>query len=68
MTHHEHQHTMVCENCGNEANMIIKEEELSTAEHEHTHEEQPKKKRTVLVCKECGNEANMILEEVEIDD
>ncbi len=61
---HEHQHTMICENCGNEANMIIREEESSLAEHDHT----DKPKRKVLVCKECGNEANMILEEVEVDD
>ena len=56
----EHKHTFVCENCGNEANMIIKEEEVSTAEHE----QKPKKK--VIVCKDCGNEANMTLEEIEI--
>jgi len=58
----EHKHTMVCENCGNEANMIIKEEESSLAEHE------PKPKKKVLVCKVCGNEADMILEEIEVDD
>ena len=65
---HEHKHTMVCEKCGNEAEMIIKEEELSAAEHEHTHENGAKKKKTVVVCRECGNEANMILEEVEVDE
>ncbi|MCP4611894.1 MAG: hypothetical protein GY845_24590, partial [Planctomycetes bacterium] len=55
-------HAMVCENCGNEANMIIKEEETSVAEHK------PKPKKTTIVCRNCGNEANMILEEVEIED
>jgi hypothetical protein len=59
---------MVCEKCGNEAEMIIKEEELSAAEHDHTQGDKPKPKKTVMVCKECGNEANMILEEVEIDE
>ena len=58
---HKHQHNMVCENCGNEANMIVKEE-ASVAEHQ----QQPKK--TTIVCRNCGNEANMILEEVEIED
>ena len=62
----EHIHTMICENCGNEANMIIKEEESRLAEHGHEHVNKPKRK--VLVCKECGNEANMILEEIEVDD
>ena len=60
----EHKHTFVCENCGNEADMIIKEEESSLAEHGHPQ----KAKKTVVVCKECGNEANMILEEIEVDD
>ncbi len=59
---HEHQHTMICENCGNEANMIIKEEESSLAEHK------PNPKKRTIVCRNCGNEANMILEEVETED
>lgn len=54
-----HKHSYVCENCGNESNMTIKEEEVSAAEHD-----KPKKK--IVVCKECGNEANMTLEEIEI--
>ncbi len=58
----EHKHNIVCENCGNEANMTIKEEDGSLAENA------PKPKRTTIVCKNCGNEANMILEEVEIED
>jgi len=65
---HEHKHTMVCEKCGNEAEMIIKEEELSVAEHDHPQADKPKRKKTVMVCKECGNEANMILEEVEVEE
>lgn len=62
----EHRHTFVCENCGNEANMVIKEEEASLAEHgEHSGAE---KKRKVLVCRNCGNEADMILEEIEVEE
>ena len=57
-----HKHTFVCENCGNEANMTVKEEESSLVEHGY------KPKKQVVVCKECGNEANMILEEMEVDD
>lgn len=59
---HKHEHTMICENCGNEANMIIKEEETSAAQHKS------KPKKTTIVCRNCGNEANMILEEIEIED
>ncbi len=59
----EHKHTFVCENCGNEANMIIKEEKSSLAEHHNK-----PAKRKVLVCKVCGNEADMILEEMEVDE
>ena len=60
----EHKHTFVCEKCGNEADMIIREEESSLPEHEH----QEKPRRKVTVCKVCGNEADMILEEIEVDD
>lgn len=59
----EHQHTFVCDQCGNEANMVIKEAEESATEHEPA--VRPKKK--VMVCKVCGNEADMILEEMEIE-
>ncbi|MFO8100707.1 MAG: hypothetical protein R6U37_00845 [Dehalococcoidia bacterium] len=60
---HEHKHTMVCDICGSEADIIIKEDEDSLAEHEHH-----KPARKVLVCRNCGNEADMILEEVDADD
>lgn len=60
----EHQHTFVCENCGNEANMVIKEEEASLAEHH----DDTGAKRKVLVCRNCGNEADMILEEIEVEE
>ncbi len=59
----EHKHTMVCEICGSEADIIIKEDEASLAEHDHD-----KPKRKVLVCQNCGNEADMILEEIDADD
>ena len=48
----EHRHTYVCEKCGNEAELTIKEEE-SSSEHKHEHE----LKKGILVCKVCGNEA-----------
>ena len=60
----EHQHTFVCESCGNEADIVIKEDETSLAEHKH----EPKAKRKVMVCKVCGNEADMTLEEVEVEE
>ena len=56
MAHHEHApRTYICELCGNEADMILKEEPSSP-------EARPKKQAT-LVCKVCGNEAEMVLEE-----
>ncbi len=58
----EHKHTFVCEDCGNEANMIIKEEDISLTEHK------PNPKKRTIVCRNCGNEANMLLEEVETED
>ena len=51
----EHQHTYVCEKCGNEADLIIKEDEESLAEHKHEY----KPKKGTLICKICGNEADM---------
>ena len=54
----EHVHTMVCSICGNEADIILKEDEASPAGHRRA-------RRKVLVCKHCGNEAEMTLEEVE---
>lgn len=56
----QHKHTFVCDKCGNEADMLIKEEEIKPQESEV----KPKKK--VVVCKNCGNEANMTLEEIDI--
>lgn len=60
----EHQHTFVCDRCGNEADIIITEEATSLAEHTHP----PKAKKKVMVCKVCGNEADMILEEQEVEE
>lgn len=53
-------HTYVCESCGNEASLTIKEEETSLEEHRV----KPVPKKRTLVCKVCDNEANMILEEI----
>ncbi|MDY6911388.1 MAG: hypothetical protein SVM79_03395 [Chloroflexota bacterium] len=55
----ESKHSYICDKCGNEAEMTIKEDDKST---EHHHEFVPKK--GILVCKVCGNEAEMILEEM----
>ena len=49
----------VCDKCGNEAEMTVKETGGSA---EHRHEPEPIK--GILVCKVCGNEAEMILEEI----
>jgi len=57
----ERKHTYVCENCGDEASLIIKEEESSLAEHK----DEPGARKRTLVCKVCGGEADMILEEIE---
>lgn len=56
----EHQHNYICEKCGNEAEMILKEEARTSTE---TKPEQ-KPKQGIIVCKVCGNEADMILEEI----
>ena len=56
----EHIHTYLCEHCGNESDLVVKEEESSLTEHKHEH------KKKVMVCKVCGNEADMILEEIEV--
>lgn len=60
----KHQHTFVCDRCGNEADIIITEEASSLAEHKDA----PKTRKKVMVCKVCGNEANMILEEQEVEE
>lgn len=59
-----HQHTFVCDRCGNEADIIIAEEATSLAEHEPA----PKPRKKIMVCKVCGNEADMILEEQEVEE
>lgn len=56
----EHKHTYTCQNCGNEADLIIKEEDSIFAEEKH--EQKPNK--GTLVCKVCGNEADTIFEEI----
>jgi DNA-directed RNA polymerase subunit RPC12/RpoP len=44
--------TYICEKCGSEADLIVKEE------HEEEH------KKASLVCKVCGSEADTIFEEI----
>jgi predicted RNA-binding Zn-ribbon protein involved in translation (DUF1610 family) len=56
----EHQHTYVCENCGNEASLAIKKDEDNSTEYKS----EPKAEKRIIVCKICGNEAEMILEEI----
>ena len=48
----EEKKTHICDKCGCEAELVIKEQEAG----------QPK--MGTLVCKVCGNEADIILEEV----
>lgn len=48
----EGEKTYICEKCGCEAELVIKEKS----------EEKPA--RGTLVCKVCGNEADIILEEI----
>lgn len=58
MPHHDHdKKTHVCEICGGEADLIIKEDKS---------EDFPKKspKTRTLVCKVCGSEADTIFEEI----
>ena len=56
----EHQHTYICEKCGNEADLTIKEDDVGLAEHKHEHETG----KGTLVCKNCGNEADITFEEI----
>ncbi len=51
----------VCENCGNEAEMNIKCEEVVREEAAKSPTPPPKARRTV-VCTQCGNEAEMIVD------
>jgi len=52
MAEEEHK-TCQCEECGGEAEVVVKEEATKD-----------KPGRGTLVCKICGNEADMILEEI----
>ena len=52
--------TYICEQCGNEANMILREAEAPPQAGHAGHVHQ-----ATLVCKVCGNEANIILGEEE---
>lgn len=52
----------VCENCGNEAEMIIKCEEVSLEEPSREPVASPKTGGHTLVCTHCGNEANLIVD------
>ena len=53
-----------CENCGNEAEMTIKCEEVAVAEKtaETSPASQPKKGKGTFTCTQCGNEAEMIVD------
>ena len=56
--HHDHdKKNHVCEICGGEADLIIKE----VKEEELTEE---REKKGTLVCKVCGSEADTIFEEI----
>jgi rRNA maturation endonuclease Nob1 len=57
MVHDHDKTTHVCELCGGEADLIIKEEKA-----EDKTQETPK--RGTLVCKVCGSEADTIYEEI----
>uniref|UniRef100_A0A7V4LDY8 Uncharacterized protein n=1 Tax=Desulfobacca acetoxidans TaxID=60893 RepID=A0A7V4LDY8_9BACT len=59
----EPQKTLVCtcENCGNEAEMIIKCEEVVLESTSKAATPPPSGKHT-LVCTRCGNEADMIVD------
>jgi len=61
----EPQKTMVCtcENCGNEAEMTIKCEEVVVEPAAPAQPPKQKVKREI-VCTQCGNEAEMIIEEI----
>ena len=57
MVHDHEKKTPVCEICGGEADLIIKEEKVEELTEEHA-------KKGTLVCKICGNEADTIFEEI----
>ncbi|MBM4289758.1 MAG: hypothetical protein FJ135_16735 [Deltaproteobacteria bacterium] len=62
----EHQKTLVCtcDNCGNEAEMTIKCEEivLESKPAEPTAPAVPKQGKGTFTCTQCGNEAEMIID------
>jgi hypothetical protein len=53
-----------CENCGNEAEMTIKCEEIvvESKSSEPTATPPPKKAKGTFTCTQCGNEAEMIID------
>lgn len=53
-----------CENCGNEAEMTIKCEEIvvESKSSEPTAAPPPKKAKGTFTCTQCGNEAEMIID------
>ena len=53
-----------CENCGNEAEMTIKCEEVVVEEKaaETSSTPQAKKGKGTFTCTQCGNEADMIID------
>ncbi len=57
MVHDHEKKTHVCELCGGEADLIIKEEKVEELTEERA-------KTGTLVCKVCGNEADTIFEEI----
>ncbi len=62
----EHKKVMMCtcENCGNEAEMTIRCEEviIEGKAGETTPSGQPKKGKGTFTCTQCGNEAEMIID------
>ncbi|MFZ2087910.1 MAG: hypothetical protein WAU47_04990 [Desulfobaccales bacterium] len=51
-----------CENCGNEAEMTIKCEEVTVGETPGKPAAQPLSGKHTFVCTQCGNEADMIVD------
>jgi hypothetical protein len=57
MAHDSEKKALVCELCGGEADLIIREDKV-----EDSSSGTPK--QATLVCKVCGNEADTVFEEV----
>jgi hypothetical protein len=51
-----------CENCGNEAEMTIKCEEVAVETTPAEPTAKPKSGKHTFVCTQCGNEADMIVD------